>query len=110
MTTYKCKTTFDTLHFEGGFAEASSPIYAEAESGHWVCTPFQVADAGHDPKEAALMIIKWFGPDYWLNPEAEEGEDENGELTYDGMTEEEYIEDLILDVEEIEDADADADD
>lgn len=57
------------LWLSANFAEAASPIKVSwRKPGHnsyddsaddWQSTPFQVADARHNPREAARMVSKW---------------------------------------------------
>lgn len=98
---YKCTMTFASFRFEADFAEAASNIRSlpdDDEDGDGEALPFQVADAGHDPERAALLLLEYFGPDFWLAPDSiiETGED--GEQTFDGMTRKDYIEGLIVSV------------
>jgi hypothetical protein len=105
---YKCTTTFDDeFFFDADFRDAASPIYLGWCKDDMECTPFQVADARHCPERAAALLISWFGLDYWLHPDDEIGEDEYGNTTYGGKTEQEYIEALILDVERLDEGDED---
>lgn len=72
MTIYRCKTTFGSFQFAADFAQASSNICIVPDRGDNECeggsTPFQVADAGHDPDAAAQLLLKYFGRDYWCDP------------------------------------------
>ena len=78
MSTYTVKLTFgDTLTFEANLAEASAPIRIIEEEGGSQLTPYQTADAQHDPMEAAVLLIKNLGPHYWLNPEDDKPENED---------------------------------
>lgn len=47
------------LSFRADFAQASSPLMIEVRSGSFDSTPYQVADAGHRPAEAARMLNGW---------------------------------------------------
>ena len=103
--TYVVSLTFgETLEITADFAQASSQIYLDGQ-----CTPYQVADTCHCRHRAAVMLIGDMGRDYWLDPDAEIGEDEDGETTYDGLTEEEYIDGLIESIESIDETEDDAD-
>ncbi len=80
MTIYKVKLTFDTFLFEADLSQASAPIrYAERdqETGELVyqATPYQTADAGHDATTAAVLMVRWMGTDYYLEPGEEVGDD-----------------------------------
>jgi hypothetical protein len=98
METYKCTTTFDSFVFSADFGDAASPICVSADPEEYdmTSTPFQVADARHEPWEAAILLIKYFGKQYWLSPmtKIEDG-------LYDGLTDRQYIEHLIRTVTEI---------
>lgn len=74
---------FDVLVITGNFSQASSPIGYMVDSEE-VNTPFQVADARHDPKEALRLVVEWLGTDYYgedgdvdsIVAEAEENEED----------------------------------
>jgi hypothetical protein len=94
---YKYTTTFsDKFYLDANFSDASSPILVGERPDDLEYTPFQVADVRHCPEQAAALIISWWGPGYYLSGDEEIDEDAD---TYDGMTKDEYIESLILDVE-----------
>jgi hypothetical protein len=55
MAMYQIKVGNDVrATFSADFAQASSPILIDGQS-----TPFQVADARHDPSAVARMLIRW---------------------------------------------------
>lgn len=93
MTRYRIETTFDTTIMHAHLVEASAPISYETDDGEVVCTPYQTADARHYPEEAALLVYRYLGPEHWLSPDDERPEDED-----------DYIRDLILSVDPIDEA------
>jgi hypothetical protein len=102
MTIYLAKTTFGSFRFKADFAQASCNIYAlpdrgndESEGG---TTPYQVADARHDPARAARMLLEYFGRQYWCDPDCV-GEDDDGNETFDGLSKDDYLDSLIVSVE-----------
>lgn len=99
MATYVCETTFGSFEFEADFAQAADNIVLIHDDGEPETTHWQVADARHYPEEAAVLLLGDFGREYWLSPDAVETENKDGETLYDGMTEDEYIRDLIVSVE-----------
>ena len=49
-----------TLQIEADFAQAASLIrWRETEQDDWRGTPFQVADAHHNPHEAIDLVATW---------------------------------------------------
>lgn len=86
MQTYKVTTAFDTFHLRGNFAEASSSIEVNTdpdyEDNSWGPTPFQVADARHNPEVAAVMLVSYFGTEWYLDPADEHLHDEMGPDAY----------------------------
>jgi hypothetical protein len=102
MTIYLAKTTFGSFRFAANLAEASAPIRSlpdrgEDEPGDFP-TPYQTADARHDPVRAARLCLEYFGRDYWCDPSAVE-EDSAGNETFDGMSKDDYLDSLIVSVE-----------
>lgn len=104
MSKYVVTTTFGKFRFEGDFVQAASPIWSlpdrDGEDEDGFPTPFQVADASHRPYKAALLLLEYFGRDYWCDPDLLTDEDEEGNETFDGMTQDEYLASLIESVEE----------
>ena len=96
MAIYTVKLPFDKLRIDADLSNAESGVYYENAFKEWDSTPFQTADVQHDETEMAVTVIRWLGPDYWLDPDDAEPEDED-----------EYIGDLI---ESIEDGGGDAND
>lgn len=94
---YTTVTTFGSFRFAGNFADASSPIISldDDYDDETTTAPFQVADADHSPYLAARMLMEWFGREYWLALDADI-DDENE--TYDGLSQDEYIDSLIVSV------------
>lgn len=101
---YRAKTTFGFFRFQANLSEASAPIIAlgsrddyddEADFG----TPFQTADARHDEMRAALLLLDYFGSDYWLDPTIKVTKTDDGEMTYGGMPRSDYIRSLLVSVE-----------
>lgn len=74
--TYNVLVNGDTrMTFEADFAQASDPILLNGSS-----TPFQVADARHEPIRAARMLNDWCraeGGEAW-------GEEEEFEVVREG--------------------------
>ena len=92
MDIYVVTTTFGEFRFAANLAEASASIYSvddedEADSLDMV-TPFRTADARHDPFEAAVLLMGYYGADYYLNPDDDD----------DNLDHEEYIRSKILSV------------
>ena len=102
MTTYLVKTTFGSFRFEADFAQASCGLYSLPDRGDedlvGFPTSYQVADARHCPYRAALLLLEYFGRDYWCAPGCA-GEDEDGNETFDGMSKADYLDSLIVSVE-----------
>lgn len=103
MTNYTVTTTFGSFRFSGDFAQASSNLYslpdAGADEAEGFPTPYQVADARHSPERAAALVLEHFGAEYWLDPDADRGETDDGEITYDGKSRADYVASLIVSVE-----------
>ncbi len=59
MNVYTFSTNGDTLKIKADFAQASCPIMIGTESGGWTSTPFQVADARHCHRKAAVIVNRW---------------------------------------------------
>jgi hypothetical protein len=77
-----------------------SPIYVKNEAGEFKPSQFTVADARRNKYRAAVLVIRQLGIDYWANQAPVVGEDVAGNTTLDGLSEDEYIRDYILSVEE----------
>lgn len=103
MTTYLARTTFGSFRFEANLAEASAPIFSLPDRGddetESFPTPYQTADARHNERTAALLVLEYFGSEYWLDPDAVRDETEDGETTYDGKTRSEYLDGLLVSIE-----------
>lgn len=95
---------FDTLVVRCDLAQASSPIQIvtrdeNSETGERITsTPYQCADARHAPRRMARLAIQYLGDDYFLDGSEDIGQDEDGMRTIDGMSEDDYIDALILSV------------
>lgn len=60
-TKFRNKTTGQTVEIRADFAQAASPIEACFDGGRWQTTPYQVADARHDARQALLLVLGWDG-------------------------------------------------
>lgn len=106
MSEYTIKLRFgDTLRVEANLAEASAPIkIINDHDGDWRCeetvtsTPYQTADARHDVRRMARLVLQFLGSDYWLDPSIPIVDTED-EYTINGLSEEAYIDSLIVSVE-----------
>lgn len=97
MDKYIIKMTWgDTLEMECNLSEASAPIIVDGDY-----SPYQTADARHRLTDAARLAVLDQGRDWWLSPCCEIGEDEDGEATYDGLSESAYIDSIIDSIEEM---------
>ena len=53
---------WDDFKFQADFTQATCPIQVcWTEYDPWIVTPFQVADARHNPKEAWRLLTNWGG-------------------------------------------------
>lgn len=59
--TYRNRKTGETLTVSANWAQASSPITARWNDGEQFSTPYQVADARHQPRKAAELVARWDG-------------------------------------------------
>lgn len=79
MTIFKAILTFNSFLFEADLSQASAQIrYAErGVDGEltYQATPYCTAEAQHDATKAAVLVAKWMGPDYYLEPGEEVGDD-----------------------------------
>ena len=100
MAVYRAVLTFDSFKFSGVFSEASSQLWYVGEEEDHV-TPYQVADARHSPHRAALLLLEYLGRDYWLDP-SDYQKSEDGEESFAGKSEEEYLKSLIVRVEKVD--------
>jgi hypothetical protein len=70
--TYRVKLTFGSFLLRANFSEASSNISTnfdpDEEMDSWSPTRFQVADSCHNEKNAAVLVLKDCGQDFWLDP------------------------------------------
>ena len=95
MPTYTVTTTFgDSFRFTADFSRADSQLFVlsddDVPEDDGMPVPYQVADARHDETEAAVLLIKYFGRDWWLDPSTHvEDEDED-----------DYIRGLIVSITE----------
>lgn len=104
MTTYVATTTFGKFRFEADMVQAAAPIYSLPDTDSdddlsGFSTPYQTADARHSEWKAALLLLDYFGRDYWLDPGAAIEEDDEGNETIDGMSKEKYLESLLVSVD-----------
>lgn len=93
-TTYVVTTTFGQFKFLANMAEAAAPIRSldddDDEYGDRITpTPYQTADARHSEYEAAALLLRYYGPDYYLDPR-----DDSDDLDHDA-----YVRRLIVSVE-----------
>lgn len=94
----------DTIRVSADLVHASAPISIFDDDGFEHPTQYQTADARHSDWEMARLVVVCMGRDWWLSPDAEIDEDEDGIETIDGMSESGYIDSLIVDVEREDDA------
>lgn len=94
--TYTVTLTFDTFQFRADLVEASANIQSVDEDGEVTPSPYQTADARHRECDAAKLLLRYYGGDYWLNPDHEVDDDAG---TIDGVSEDEYLDRLIVSVE-----------
>lgn len=59
--TYRNRKTGETLTVSAHWAQASSQIMGRWNGGEQFATPYQVADARHEPRKAAEMVARWDG-------------------------------------------------
>ncbi len=80
-----------TIKFSTDFAQSNSPIILIDDEGVEHATRFNVSNFYGDNEYAAEMLVQDAGEDFWLEPEAEETEDEHGISLYDGVTADLYV-------------------
>ncbi|CAL8981522.1 hypothetical protein RHODGE_RHODGE_02853 [Rhodoplanes serenus] len=93
--TYTVTTTFGSFRFSADLTQASAPIYDEDGTA----TPYRTADARHSADHAAVLLLGYYGRDYWLSPDVILSEDEDGNQLFDGLRERPYLFSLIVSVE-----------
>lgn len=93
LTEYTVTTTFGQFRFAANLAEAAAPLVsihdADGDEPKEEWSPYQTADAGHDARRAAELLLRHYGPAYYLDPD-----DDRDDLDHD-----EYVRGLILSVE-----------
>lgn len=53
-------STDQTIQIDADFDHAASVIrWRETDRNQWIGTPYQVADAHHNPNEAIDLVAKW---------------------------------------------------
>lgn len=90
---YTVQLTFDRLTMTADMAQASWPIGWIDDDGEQHTTQYQTADARHDLERAAVLLVSTFGRDWWCGPDDDPKDDD------------EYIRDLIVDIEPDDDDD-----
>ena len=98
-TIYTVDLGFDELKIKADLANAAAPILYQSHD-LWVGTGYQTADAGHDITRAAVLIIGTFDDQYWIAPDTKLEKSEDGEWLFDGLDQDDYIERLIVSIEE----------
>jgi hypothetical protein len=99
QTIYNVDLGFDDLKIKADLANAAAPILRQSHD-LWVGTGYQTADAGHNIVRAAVMIIGNFDDQYWIASDTELGESEDGERLFDGLDQDDFIERMIVSIEE----------
>jgi hypothetical protein len=56
---FKNKKTGEKLFVKANFSEASSPLMYSWDGQEYHGSPYQVADARHNPRVAAKLIARW---------------------------------------------------
>jgi|LakMenEpi03Aug12_release.lakeMendotaPanAssembly.Ray.scaffolds.fasta_scaffold06344_4 hypothetical protein len=59
MNVYTFAANGDTLKIKANFAQAACPLMIGTADGGWTSTPFQVADARHCHRKAAVLVNNW---------------------------------------------------
>ena len=92
MSLYRIELPFDRVLMDADMTHAAANIgwIDEDEDGERHSTQWQTADARHDVGEAAVLLIRSFGADYWCEPGVDVGDEDA------------YVRELILAIEEIE--------
>ena len=98
-TIYTVDLGFDKLKLKADLANAAAPILRRSHD-LWIGTGYQTADAGHNIVRAAVMIIGNFDDQYWIASDTELGESEDGERLFDGLDQDDFIERMIVSIEE----------
>lgn len=64
MTIYRVEIWGDSMEISADFSQAASQIELLNADGEWESTQYQVADFGHDAKEAMRALLnEWAGYD-----------------------------------------------
>lgn len=98
---YEVKLTFHSFRFSLDLVEPSATIYMVDDDGLTSPTQWQTVHIGPKTPYAAAMLLIVTDTEYWIDPASEVTEDDNGELLYDGMTDEEYVESQIISVQKV---------
>ena len=73
MTTYRVRLPFASFLLRADFAQASSPLEVNYDPDEgddsWGPTPYQVADARHEPSQAARLAVQDCGRDWYAYPD-----------------------------------------
>lgn len=56
---YKRKYRWGTLEICADFGEAGDYIFYRTGANEWDCSPFQAANAQHNPKQALSLVNGW---------------------------------------------------
>jgi hypothetical protein len=79
-STYRVRLTFGSFLFRADFSQAASSIEVnhdpDEDEDSWGPTPVQVADARHEPEQAARLLVEDCGPDYYARPDDGRDSDE----------------------------------
>lgn len=65
----------ETLKISADLSQASAPI-SYKDGNEWIGTPFQTADARHNECSAIRLILDWFGPGYYRDPDDDRDPDD----------------------------------
>jgi hypothetical protein len=98
-TIYTVDLGFDEVKIKADLANAAAPILRQSHD-FWIGTGYQTADARHDITRAAVLIIGTFDDQYWIAPDTKLEKSEDGDWLFDGLDQDNYIERLIVSIEE----------
>lgn len=89
-TEYTINLGFDRLRIQADLSQASAQIRYLGADDEWHSTPYQTADASHRVRDAARLVVRYLGREYYLDPT----------VTLDRADEDTYVDGLIRSIEE----------
>lgn len=90
MANYYVTTVCGDFSFSADLSNAKAPLRLSDGEGGWQSTQYQTADARHDEEQAAILMIRSLGAEWYMEP---------GQCLDEGESEDDYIRSLITGIE-----------